>query len=441
MNAQLFLNNFDSQFIAAVKSTPTTGTPASELDYGIVRLPQSAGAILGTLTNGDYYILTAFKRYGSNETAVEIMKVTNVDTSVINETRLTVLRGQEGTDPQAYISGDYISLRATASGFSGMMQKSGNLAGLADTAAARANLGAAPLASPTFTGTVGIGVIPQVGKGTLQVPDINGGQLAGNRRLNRNGNFDIWQRGAGPFTVSGYCADGVVASITAGTVDVSRVDFPPGDYYGVTRPKHVLRWNQTVAGAGNALELRIPDVRKLDAKTVTVSFYAGTPSGTVSAYAQARQYFGTGGSTTFYSATQGFTVTPTVTKFTATFDLPSITGKTINTGDFASVVLGWPNAAFDVYISEFQIEYGAVATPFELWDSAVELAACRRWLRVQAVLVNTSATPTCMTIDMAGVPTLSGGGTGFTSTGTTADTLICYQTTPAVQTITMTCEV
>jgi hypothetical protein len=141
MNAQLFLNNFDSQFIAAVKSTPTTGTPASELDYGIVRLPQSAGALLGTLTNGDYYILTAFKRSGSNETSVEIMKVTSVDTSAINETRLTVLRGQEGTDPQAYISGDYISLRETAAGLSGMLQKSGNLAGLSDTAAARTNLG------------------------------------------------------------------------------------------------------------------------------------------------------------------------------------------------------------------------------------------------------------------------------------------------------------
>lgn len=161
MNAQLFLNNFDSQFTAAVKSTPTTGTPASELDYGIVRLPQSAGAILGTLTNGDYYILTAFKRSGSNETAVEIMRVTNVDTSVINETRLTVLRGQEGTDPQAYISGDYISLRATASGFSGMLQKSDNLAGLPDKSSARANLGlgtAAVLNAPA-SGNAGAGEV------------------------------------------------------------------------------------------------------------------------------------------------------------------------------------------------------------------------------------------------------------------------------------------
>lgn len=141
MNAQLFLNNFDSQFIASVKGTPVTGTPATELDYGIVRVSQAAGAILGTLTSGDYYILTAFKRSSSNESSVEIMKVTSVDTSVINETRLTVLRGQEGTTPQDYVSGDYVSMRETASMLGNMLQKSGNLSGLADNAAARTNLG------------------------------------------------------------------------------------------------------------------------------------------------------------------------------------------------------------------------------------------------------------------------------------------------------------
>jgi hypothetical protein len=141
MSAQLFLNNFDTQFIASVKAAPTTGTPATELDYGIVRVSQAAGAILGTLTNGDYYTLTAFKRSGSNESSVEVMKVTNVDTSVINETRLTVLRGQEGTTPESYVAGDYVSLRFTAASASGMLQKSGNLAGLADTSVARTNLG------------------------------------------------------------------------------------------------------------------------------------------------------------------------------------------------------------------------------------------------------------------------------------------------------------
>ena len=42
-----------------------------------------------------------------------------------------------------------------------------------------------------------------------------------------------------------------------------------------------------------------------------------------------------------------------------------------------------------------------------------------------------------MLIDMRSVPTIAGGGAGFSSTGTTADTLIFEQTTGAVQTLTL----
>lgn len=122
MAQQRFLNNFDTQFIAAVKSAPTSGNPATELDYGILRVSTGAAGALGALTNGDWYTLTGFKRSGSVETNVEIMKVTAVDTSVINEVRLTVLRGQEGTTPQSYVSGDYLSMRETAGSLAAMVQ-------------------------------------------------------------------------------------------------------------------------------------------------------------------------------------------------------------------------------------------------------------------------------------------------------------------------------
>jgi len=122
MAYQKFVNNFTSQFSAAVKASPTSGTPSTELDYGILRLPSSAATALTTLTGGDYYILTAFKQSGSVESAVEIMKVTAIDTSVINETRITVTRGFESTTIQSYVAGDYISMRFTAAGATGMAQ-------------------------------------------------------------------------------------------------------------------------------------------------------------------------------------------------------------------------------------------------------------------------------------------------------------------------------
>ena len=109
MAQQLFLNNFDTSFIAAVKDMPVTGTPATELDYGILRISDGAAGTLLNPTGGDYYLLTAFKRSGTAETNIEIMRVTAVDNSVPGECRITVLRGQEGTPTRAYVGSDYLS--------------------------------------------------------------------------------------------------------------------------------------------------------------------------------------------------------------------------------------------------------------------------------------------------------------------------------------------
>lgn len=122
MAKQLFLNNFESTFIANVKDTASSGTPATELDYGILRLNSGAAAALVNPTGGDYYILTAYKKAGSLESNVEVMKVTAVDNSTINECRITVSRAQEGTTAQAYVPGDFIALRFTKGGAANMVQ-------------------------------------------------------------------------------------------------------------------------------------------------------------------------------------------------------------------------------------------------------------------------------------------------------------------------------
>ncbi|MHC3433042.1 hypothetical protein [Delftia lacustris] len=113
---QLFLNNFQTQFIADVRAAPQTGAPASELDYGVLRVSDGAAGLLRTPEPGSWYVLTAYKRSGSLESDYEVLHITAVDNSVIGECRLTVLRGQEGTAPRAYVAGDLLELRLTAGG-------------------------------------------------------------------------------------------------------------------------------------------------------------------------------------------------------------------------------------------------------------------------------------------------------------------------------------
>lgn len=113
MAKQLFLNNFTTTFIAAVKDSPSTGIPATELDYGVLRISDGAAGALINPSGGDFYVLTAFKRSGSTEFNIEVLRVTAVDNSTPGECRITVARAQEGTTAKAYVSGDYLSLRLT----------------------------------------------------------------------------------------------------------------------------------------------------------------------------------------------------------------------------------------------------------------------------------------------------------------------------------------
>lgn len=113
MAKQRFLNNFTSIFIAAVKDAPSSGTPETELDYGVLRISDGAAGSLINPTDGDYYLLTAFKRSGSVESNIEVMRVTRVDNATPGECRITVQRAQEGTSAKAFVAGDYLSLRIT----------------------------------------------------------------------------------------------------------------------------------------------------------------------------------------------------------------------------------------------------------------------------------------------------------------------------------------
>ena len=123
MAKQLFLNNVETTFLTAIKDTPVTGTPATELGYGILQVNTSTSAALSVLTGGDYYVMTALKRAGSVESTIEVMRITAVDTATFpGECRLTVSRAQEGTTAKAYLTGDYLSMRLTKGALDSLLQ-------------------------------------------------------------------------------------------------------------------------------------------------------------------------------------------------------------------------------------------------------------------------------------------------------------------------------
>jgi hypothetical protein len=196
-----------------------------------------------------------------------------------------------------------------------------------------------------------------------------------------NGDFSNWQRGTS-FSSTGYTSDRWSANFSGATGTVSRQTFTPGTapvagYEG----QFFLRLATTVADDNSRVEQKMEDVRTFAGQTVTVSLWAKADSArtiTLSLY----QSFGSGGSTDVQITTQSISVTTAWTRFTKTFDIPSVAGKTIGTSSFLSLeILHAPNATFTLDLWGVQVEAGSVATPFTTASGSIggELALCQRY--------------------------------------------------------------
>jgi hypothetical protein len=71
---------------------------------------------------------------------------------------------------------------------------------------------------------------------------------------------------------------------------------------------------------------------------------------------------------------------------------------------------------------------------------ALEQSICDRFFQKADVYVPATTAQNIRTIRMRAVPTITGGGAGFTSTGTTANSIIAFQTAAAVQTLSLDAE-
>jgi hypothetical protein len=222
-----------------------------------------------------------------------------------------------------------------------------------------------------------------------------------NRNAVINGNFDVWQRGISQ-TSSAYGSDDRWSNLNSGSTKVaSRQNFSLGQTDVVGNPKYYSRTVVTsVAGAGNYVLKRqsVEGVTTFSGETVTFTFWAKADANKNIAV-EFYQNFGSGGSPSglVFIPSQTVSLTTSWAKHSLTFDIPSVSGKTLGTdgadtlsfhfwfdagSDYNSRTnsLGQQSGTFD--IAQVQLEVGDTATPFEHRSYGQELALCQRYYYV-----------------------------------------------------------
>lgn len=203
-----------------------------------------------------------------------------------------------------------------------------------------------------------------------------------------NGAFDIWQRGTS-FSSAGYTADRwAIVAASGQTVSVSQQTFTPGSapvagYEGTYFSR--LLWSGTPSGTFWFTQ-RVEDVRTFAGQTATLSFWAKATSNTSVFTPMIEQNFGSGGSAGVSVTSSAINITTSWQRFTATFSVPSIAGKTIGANSYLDVRPlngGSSVAGNSIDIWGVQLEAGSNATPFRRNSPSIqaELAACHRYYK------------------------------------------------------------
>jgi hypothetical protein len=207
----------------------------------------------------------------------------------------------------------------------------------------------------------------------------------GGRNMVVNGDFKIWQRGtsfSSPANAS-FTADRwfMYYDGSGATRTISQQTFT-GDNPTGLNVSNYMRFAQTVAGTGsatNGMFSKIEDVRKLNGQTVTLSFY-GKADASRTVNWQTYQEFGTSGSGSVQAHSTNFSFTSSWQRFSVSFAMPSVSGKTITSNSSVSFIVSFPaNATGTFDITGVQLEAGAAPTPFEVEDYSTTLHKCQRY--------------------------------------------------------------
>jgi hypothetical protein len=182
-----------------------------------------------------------------------------------------------------------------------------------------------------------------------------------------------------------------------GTVTYSAQTFTPGTApvagYEAANFARLVTTSQSASSDYSLIRQKIENVRSFAGQTVTVSAWIKAGSNGQLANFSLTQDFGSGGSSETAMKGANLTLTTSWVRYTTTFSVPSLSGKTIGTGSSLSFYLwssagsdltsysdiGNQNATIDLW--GVQVEASSIATAFQTATGTIqgELAACQRY--------------------------------------------------------------
>lgn len=228
------------------------------------------------------------------------------------------------------------------------------------------------------------------------------------RTVGWNGNYGVWQRGAGPWTTTASrTADCHTQALSGATCSQSIVALAPNSIPAVQSTRD--RWyaqHVVVAGSTSAhyavTQWQVDGADTLAGRVVTLSVFV-RGSGAANVGLELTQVFGSGGSpsSTVFCGGTVRAVTTGWTRVSLTLTLPSVSGKTFGTAGDDDLVanlwfdagsdynsrlsgaLGHQSGTFDVF--GWQLDEGPVASPWRAPDATENLRGCQRRLFIPSV--------------------------------------------------------
>jgi hypothetical protein len=218
-----------------------------------------------------------------------------------------------------------------------------------------------------------------------------------------NGDFSVNQRNfTSVTTADAYGFDLWRQTFSGGTCTMTPQTFTPGaapiSGYEGNKYTQIVTASQSAAGDFAIYYIRLEDARILAGQTATLSFFAKSASGTPQIASEIVQNFGTGGSPSAAVTTLigQSTLSTSYARYTLSFTVPSVTGKTFGTNNNSYLAIrvwlsagstynantgsiGINNNTFSLW--GFQLEAGSTATAFQTATGTIqgELAACQRY--------------------------------------------------------------